>query len=81
MRAVIQRVKKANVDVNEKIVGEISEGFLILLGAGNKDTKADCEKLADKISKLRIFSDKNDKINLSVKDINGNILVVSQITL
>ncbi len=81
MKAVIQRVKKANVNVNEKTVGEISEGFLILLGAGNKDTKADCEKLADKISKLRIFSDKNDKINLSINDINGNILIVSQFTL
>ena len=81
MKAVIQRVKQAKVDVNEKTVGEITQGFLIFLGAGKEDSESDCEKLADKISKLRIFSDKNDKINLSINDINGDILVVSQFTL
>ncbi len=81
MKAVIQRVKQAKVEVDGKTVGQISEGFLIFLGAGKKDSESDCEKLADKISKLRIFSDENDKINLSVNDVNGNILVVSQFTL
>lgn len=81
MKAVIQRVKQASVAVDGKIAGEIADGLLILLGAGNDDSEKDCEKLADKISKLRIFSDENDKINLSVNDINGDILVVSQFTL
>ena len=61
MRAVIQRVKKANVDVNEKTVGEISEGFLILLGAGNKDTKIDCEKLRTKFQNSESFQIKMTK--------------------
>ena len=81
MKAVIQRVKNANVFVDGKIVGEIGQGFLILLGAGQTDTEKECDKLTDKISKLRIFSDENDKINLSINDINGDILVVSQFTL
>lgn len=81
MKAVIQRVKSANVVVNEKTVGEINEGYLILLGAGKNDSPKDCEKLADKISKMRIFSDENDKINLSINDVNGDILVISQFTL
>lgn len=81
MKAVIQRVKHANVVVENKIIGQINHGFLIFLGAGTDDSKADCERLADKISKLRIFSDENDKINLSVNDVNGDILVVSQFTL
>ena len=81
MKAVIQRVKNADVVVDGNTVGEIKEGFLIFLGAGNEDTEKDCEKLADKISKLRIFSDENDKINLSINDINGDILVISQFTL
>ncbi|MDO5125533.1 MAG: D-aminoacyl-tRNA deacylase [Ruminococcus sp.] len=81
MKAVIQRVTQASVTVDNNITGQIGHGFLILLGAGSGDTEADCEKLAEKISKLRIFSDENDKINLSVNDINGDILVVSQFTL
>jgi len=81
MKAVIQRVTQASVTVDNNITGQIGPGFLILLGAGRGDTEDDCEKLADKISKLRIFSDENDKINLSVNDINGDILVVSQFTL
>lgn len=81
MKAVIQRVTQASVTVDNNITGQIGPGFLILLGAGSGDTEADCEKLAEKISKLRIFSDENDKINLSVNDINGDILVVSQFTL
>ena len=81
MKAVIQRVRNADVVVDGNTVGKINHGFLILLGAGQKDTEKDCEKLADKISKLRIFSDDNDKINLSINDVNGDILVVSQFTL
>lgn len=81
MKAIIQRVKYARVTVDEEITGEIGTGFLILLGAGQNDSAADCDKLTDKISKLRIFSDENDKINLSINDVNGDILVVSQFTL
>lgn len=81
MKAVIQRVKNASVAVDNNIVGAINEGYLILLGAGHNDSEKDCEKLADKISKLRIFSDENDKINLSLNDVNGDVLVISQFTL
>lgn len=81
MKAVIQRVTQANVTVDGEIVGEIGKGFLVLFGAGENDTEKDCNKLADKISKLRIFSDENDKINLSVDDVGGDMLIVSQFTL
>lgn len=81
MKAVIQRVKFASVTVDEQVVGKIQNGYLIFLGSGLNDSECDCDKLADKISKLRIFSDENDKINLSINDINGDILVVSQFTL
>ncbi len=81
MRAVVQRVKNASVTVDNAVTGEIEQGLLIFLGVADSDTEKDCEKLADKISKLRIFSDENDKINLSVNDISGDILVVSQFTL
>ena len=81
MKAVIQRVTSAKVEVEGKITGEIGKGFLILLGVGQEDSEADCEKLADKISKLRIFADENGKTNLSINDIGGDILAVSQFTL
>lgn len=81
MRAVIQRVTRAEVKVDGESVGKIGSGLLVLLGAGADDTEADCEKLADKIVKLRIFSDENDKTNLSVNDVHGDILAVSQFTL
>lgn len=81
MKCVIQRVNHAKVVVDGNTTGEIGKGFLIFLGVGQEDSEADCEKLCDKISKLRIFSDENDKINLSVNDVNGDILVVSQFTL
>lgn len=81
MKVVIQRVNHASVKVEGKITGEIKKGYLILLGVGNSDSEKDCEKLVDKIKGLRIFSDENDKINLSISDVSGEILVVSQFTL
>ncbi|HCR73029.1 MAG TPA: D-tyrosyl-tRNA(Tyr) deacylase [Ruminococcus sp.] len=81
MKIVLQRVRKASVRVDGKITGSINQGYLVLLGVGNDDTEKDCERLALKISNLRIFSDENDKINLSIKDVNGEMLVVSQFTL
>ena len=75
MKTVIQRVSHASVTVDGSITGEIDKGFMILLGVAQGDTEADCEKLADKISKLRIFADENDKTNLSINDIGGDILV------
>ena len=81
MIAVLQRVKKASVAISGKIVGECAEGLMILLGVADGDTKTDAELLAAKISKLRIFEDENGKSNLSVKDIDGEMLVISQFTL
>ncbi len=81
MKVVIQRVNHASVTVDGKITGEIQKGYLILLGVAPTDTEKDCDKLVDKIKGLRIFSDENDKINLSISDVNGSVLVVSQFTL
>lgn len=81
MRAVVQRVNKAQVEVNDEIVGKIDKGLLIFLGVGKDDTKEDLEYLADKILGLRIFQDQAYKMNLSVQDIEGELLVVSQFTL
>ena len=81
MKAVIQRVKNASVKVGGETAGEIGNGLLAFLGVSDEDGERECEKLADKISGLRIFSDENDKINLSVDNIGGDILVVSQFTL
>ena len=81
MRAVIQRVKKARVKVDGKIVGEIGQGLLVLLAVHQDDKEEAIKKMAEKIINLRIFGDENDKMNLSVKDIDGEILVVSQFTL
>lgn len=81
MIAVIQRVSKAKVSVSEKCIGSINEGLLILLGVKNGDCERDAELLAEKISKLRIFSDENGKMNLSVQDISGKALVISNFTL
>ncbi len=81
MKIVLQRVKRASVSVDRKITGSIENGYLVLLGIGNEDTEKECERLALKIANLRIFSDENDKINLSLKDVNGSLLVVSQFTL
>lgn len=81
MKTVIQRVTHAKVEVEGKTVGEIGNGFLILAGFTHGDTEADCIRIAKKISGLRIFSDENDKINLSLKDVGGEILCISQFTL
>ena len=81
MKAVVQRVTHASVTVDGNVCGKIDNGFLVLLGVGQEDEKADAERLAAKICKLRIFSDENDKINLSVNDVNGSLLVISQFTL
>ncbi|MBR1724353.1 MAG: D-tyrosyl-tRNA(Tyr) deacylase [Ruminococcus sp.] len=81
MRAVVQRVAHAQVEVDGEVIGRIGGGLLVLLGAGKEDTETDCEKLADKLSKLRIFQDSEGKTNLSVNDVGGDMLVISQFTL
>ena len=81
MRAVIQRVNHASVKADGETVGQIGKGYLILFGAADGDTKEDADKLCAKIIGLRIFSDENDKINLSLGDVGGDILCVSQFTL
>ncbi len=81
MRAVVQRVKKSTVTVNEKITGSIDRGLMVLLGVGREDDDRDIEYLSDKILNLRIFEDDNGKMNKSLLDIGGHILVVSQFTL
>ncbi|MFL0796186.1 MAG: D-tyrosyl-tRNA(Tyr) deacylase [Cellvibrionaceae bacterium] len=81
MRGLIQRVKKASVKVEGEVVGEIGEGVLLLLGVGHSDEESDADRLVDKILKYRIFSDDAGKMNCSVSDIQGGVLVVSQFTL
>ncbi len=81
MKAVLQRVGRASVEVDGKIVGECGMGLMILLGVAKGDTKLDAELLAEKILKLRIFNDENGKMNLSVVDTDGEMLVISQFTL
>ena len=81
MKAVIQRVSKASVTINQKIYSQINNGLLVLLGIEDADRDEDIEWLSSKIVNLRIFNDENEVMNISVKDINGDILVVSQFTL
>ena len=81
MLVVLQRVKKASVEVENKIINRITNGYLILLGVAKDDTNADAELLVDKISTFRIFPDKKKNMNLSIKDVGGSILVISQFTL
>ena len=81
MRLVVQRVTEANVKVDGKIVGEIKKGFLVLLGIKTTDTKQDVDYLVRKLINLRVFSDENDKMNLALKDIGGELLIISQFTL
>ena len=81
MKAVIQRVSEASVKVDDKIVGEIGKGLMLLIGIDENDEKPDADWLIQKILNLRIFGDENGKLNLSVKDISGEILCISQFTL
>ena len=81
MRVVIQKVKKARVSVGEKIAGKIGRGMTVLLGIGKDDRKEDAKYLADKVANLRIFEDEKSRMNLSLLDIKGEALVVSQFTL
>lgn len=81
MKAVIQRVAHASVTVDGQVTGQIGQGFLVLLGVGEGDTKAEADRISKKLVNLRIFSDENGKINLSLKDVGGSLLVVSQFTL
>jgi D-aminoacyl-tRNA deacylase len=81
MRAVVQRVTRAKVTVDTEVVGEIRKGLVILLGIARDDTKLDAAYLAEKITALRIFDDAEGKMNLSVKEVNGGVLIVSQFTL
>lgn len=81
MRAVVQRVTRASVTVADQVVGEIGDGLCVLLGITDGDDEAMADKLADKLVKLRIFGDADDKMNLSVSDIGGSILLISQFTL
>lgn len=81
MRAVIQRVKHASVAVDGKIVGKIDQGFLVLLGVTHTDTEKEVEWLSKKITDLRVFNDADEKMNLGLKDIDGELLIISQFTL
>ena len=81
MNAVVQRVLKANLKVGNELVSEIDNGLLVFFGVGTGDGEIEAQKLVNKIVKLRIFEDENQKMNLSIKDIGGQILLVSQFTL
>lgn len=81
MRFLIQRVERANVKVGDNIVGNINNGLLVLIGITNKDTKEIADYLVNKLIKLRIFEDENEKMNLSIQDIKGELLLISQFTL
>ncbi len=81
MKVVLQRVTEASVEVEGNIIGEIGRGYVVFLGVGCGDTKEIAEKMADKIKKLRLFPDENGKTNLSIDDIGGEVLVISQFTL
>jgi D-tyrosyl-tRNA(Tyr) deacylase len=81
MKLVVQRVTNASVEVDEKIVGEINEGLMVLVGFGVNDTQKEADYLAKKLTKLRIFPDENGRMNKSVKDIGGKLLLVPQFTL
>jgi len=81
MRAVVQRVRQARVTVDDRVVGEIERGLVILLGVAHDDTRADADYLAPKIASLRIFDDSEGKMNVALKEIDGGLLVVSQFTL
>lgn len=81
MKLVVQRVKEAKVEVNEKVVGKINKGFLVLIGVTHEDEKEQADYLVKKLCNLRVFEDENGKMNLGLKDIEGELLIVSQFTL
>ncbi len=81
MKIVVQRVEHASVAVDGSVCGRINKGYLVLLGIAEQDTEADCERLAAKLINLRIFADENGKTNLSLKDVGGELLIISQFTL
>ena len=81
MKLVIQRVANAQVEVDKKIVGKINKGYLVLFGVKEGDTIDQADALAEKLCKLRIFEDENEKMNLSINDVEGELLIVSQFTL
>ena len=81
MKAVIQRVSSAEVAISKKVVGKIAQGYMILIGVEEQDELTDVKWLATKISKLRLFDDSDGKMNLDIKDVKGNVLVISQFTL
>ncbi|MDO5291172.1 MAG: D-aminoacyl-tRNA deacylase [bacterium] len=81
MKLVVQRVTSAQVTVDDNCIGKINHGLMVLLGVGAEDTKETVKKYVDKLLKLRIFQDENDKTNLSIQDVNGELLIISQFTL
>lgn len=81
MKLVVQRVKNAQVEVDENVVGKIGKGFLVLLGVTHEDTKEQADYLVKKLCKLRVFTDENGKMNLGLKEVNGELLIISQFTL
>lgn len=81
MKFVIQRVTEGSVKVDGAVVGAINKGYVVLIGVGQNDTEAEADKLIKKMTGLRIFADENDKTNLSLKDVNGELLLISQFTL
>ena len=81
MRAVVTRVKQARVEIGGTVSGQIGQGLLVLLGVGPEDTPAHAEKMADKVCGLRIFEDQDGKTNLALKDVDGELLLISQFTL
>ena len=81
MRLLVQRVKYANVKVNNEIIGKIDNGFLVFLGITHTDTEENADYLVQKLINLRVFEDENEKMNLSIQDIKGELLIISQFTL
>ena len=81
MKLVVQRVREAKVEVEGELIGKINKGFLVLLGVTHEDTRETADFLVKKLCNLRVFTDENDKMNLSIEDIDGELLIVSQFTL
>ena len=81
MRVVLQRVREASVMVEGQVIGQIGRGYLLLVGISDEDDEKEADRMLDKISKLRIFEDENGKTNLSLADVGGEVLVISQFTL